>query len=84
MRIKKESWEVSRISMSTVMEVVEGAVTWSEEKPMRELVEDIVMEGWRDIEASRIMRMITNSENEIQEKRADEESLLSTLVLEEE
>ena len=89
---KKERWEVSRISMSIVVDLVQEAVAWSEEKPLREIVEDIVLEGWRNIETARIMKMIADSEAEIQgrvvryclEKKAEEESLILTLKLEEE
>ena len=59
---------------------------------MREILEEIVLEGWRNMETARVLRMISDSEQEIQsrvvryclEKKAEEESLLLTLRLEEE
>ena len=91
-RKKKERWEISKMSMAIVMDLVKEAVAWSEEKPIREIVEDIVLEGWRHIETVRIMKTILDSEDEIQgrvmryclEKKAEEECLLLTLKLEEE
>ena len=91
-RKKKESWEVSRMSKAIAVELVEEAISWTEEKPMREILEEIVLEGWRNMETARVLRMISDSEQEIQsrvvryclEKKAEEESLLLTLRLEEE
>ena len=59
---------------------------------MREILEEIVLEGWRNMETARVLRMISDSEQEIQsrvvryclETKAEEESLLLTLRLEEE
>ena len=91
-RKKKESWELSKMSMAIVVDIVKEAVVLSEEKPIREMVEDIVLEGWRHVETARIMNMILDAEDEIKgrviryclEKQAEEECLLLTLKLEEE
>ena len=67
-------------------------ISWSEEKPMRQLIDEIVLEGWMRMETMRINNIIMGSDKEVQrrlgenwlEKKAEEEDLLLTLKLEEE
>ena len=59
---------------------------------MRQLVNEIVLEGWRKMEIKRINNIIVSSDTEVQrrlmegwvEKKAEEDALLLTLRLEEE
>ena len=67
-------------------------ISWSEEKPMRQLIDEIVLEGWMRMETMRINTIIMGLDQEVQrrlvenwlEKKAEEEDLLLTLKLEEE
>ena len=67
-------------------------ISWSEEKPMRQLIDEIVLEGWMRMETMRINNIIMGLDKEVQrrlaenwlEKKAEEEDLLLTLKLEEE
>ena len=82
---------MSRITRALTVELVEVAVAWAEERPIRELVDEIVLEGWRKFETEKILRMILGADGEVQtrvekyilDKRAEEESMLLTLRLEE-
>ena len=88
----KEGWEVIRFAKNIVLELGEKAVSWTENKHIRDLLKDIVHEGWKRMKTEKVLRMITNSEKDIQNMiieycvqiRADEESLLAALRLEEE
>ena len=91
-RKKKEHWEVTRNARAIIVDLLEDAIAWAEEKPMRQLVNEIVLEGWRKMEIKRINNIIVSSDTEVQrrlmegwvEKKAEEEALLLTLRLEEE
>ena len=83
---KKKHWIVTRNSRAIIVDILEDAMTWSEEKPLRQLRNEIVLEGWRRMET------IMGSDTEVQrrlvegwmEKKAEENDLLLTLKLEEE
>ena len=89
---KKEHWEVTRISRAIILDILEGAMAWSEEMPMRQLIDEIVLEGWMRMETMRINNIIMGLDKEVQrrlaenwlEKKAEEEDLLLTLKLKEE
>ena len=91
-RKKKEHWEVTRNARAIIVDLLEDAMAWAEEKPMRQLVNEIVLEGWRKMEIKRINNIIVSSDTEVQrrlmegwvEKKSEEDALLLTLRLEEE
>ena len=64
-RRKKEHWEVTRIARALTVELLEVAVAWTEERSMRELVDEIILEGWRKLETENIIRMILDADGEV-------------------
>ena len=86
-RRKKEQWEVTRNARAILIDLMEGSVKWVEEKPMRQLVDEVMQEGWMRLETSRINAIIRSSDMEVQrrlvegwiEKKTEEEVLLLTL-----
>ena len=91
-RSKKEKWELARMMNMITMEVVEKAASWSENYHVINILEDTLQEGWRRVETTRILGILTRSEKEIQArvleacllKKEEERILLAALGLEEE
>ena len=54
-RKKKEGWEMVKVARDLTVEVMEKAVSWTEEKSTRELIDEIVHEGWRRLEYKRVL-----------------------------
>ena len=79
------------IARQLAMEMIENAISWAEERSTREIIDEIVQEGWRRIEVNRVLKIISDSEWEIQRrvmdicihKQREEESLMEALKLEE-
>ena len=77
---------------SIVLDLVGETVSWVKEKPWREVVEEMVDEGWRRLETSRILLMFSNAEpmikmrveENILERRAEEQSMLLAIRVYEE
>ena len=81
---KKREWATIKMCRSVVLDLMGETTSWVEEEPLRKLVGEILDEGWRRLETSRILLMNSSSEATIRrmveesilERRADEESLL--------
>ena len=63
---KKEKWELTRMVKLITMEMVEKAVSQSENKHVKRMLEDTLQEGWRRIETTRILQMLDKTDEEIQ------------------
>ena len=91
-REKRKAWELKRIARLITTGVVEEAVSRSEMKHIESIVEDILREGWRRVETTRILQIMDETEEEVQErvlkacmrKKEEEGNLLSALRKEEE
>ena len=89
---KKREWTNIRMCRSIVLDLVGETVSWVKEKPWREVVEEMVDEGWRRLETSRILLMFSNTEpmikmrveENILERRAEEQSMLLAIRVYEE
>ena len=73
---KKEHWVVTRNLRAIILDILEGAMAWSEEKPMRQLIDEIVLEGWMRMETIRINNIIKEVQRRLvegwMEKKAEE------------
>ena len=89
---KKDKWELTWMVKLITMEMVEKAVSQSENKHVKRMLEDTLQEGWRRIETTRILQILDKTDEEIQarvleaclRKKEEERSLLAALRLEEE
>ena len=90
-REKRKAWELKRIARLITTGVVEEAVSRSEMKHIESIVEDILLEGWRRVETTRILQIMDETEEEVQErvlkacmiKKEEEGNLLAALSMEE-
>ena len=72
--------------------VMEDAVSRSEMKHIENIIEDTLHEGWRRVETKRLLRLLEETEEEVQErvikacvrKKEEERNMLAALRMEEE
>ena len=90
-RKKRDEWELKRIARLITTGVMEDAVSRSEMKHIEHLIEDTLHEGWRRVETKRLLRLLEETEDEVQErvikaclrKREEERNMLDALRMEE-
>ena len=59
---RKKEWENTRISRSLLLDVLEEAMIFVKTKNMRELMDEIVQEGWKRMETRRVLAIINDCE----------------------